>query len=446
MGTNEKNMTAGSPGKLIITFAIPLMLGNIFQQFYTMADTMIVGQVVGVEALAAVGAGDWLVWLVLGIMTGITQGFSILVSQYYGAGEKENLKCAVAKSYIMTALLSVIVLAVSEGAVYHVLLFLQTPDNVIDLTMLYLRLIFAGVPIIAAYNIFAAILRALGNSRSPLIAMTVAAVINVGLDLLFVAVFGWGVAGAAIATVIAQGFSALYCLLVLRKIRDIRLEKEDFYRQPSMSLQLLKLGTPLAIQNVIISVGGLTVQYVINGYGFLFVAGFTATNKLYGLLEMAAISYGYAIVTYVGQNLGARKIDRIRKGVRSSMLLSLLTSLIISIAMFLFGKNILSLFISGEPQQTKEVLAIAFKYLSIMAAMLWVLYFLYVYRSALQGLGDTLMPMVSGMAEFVMRISAALILPHFIGQDGIFFAEIAAWSGATVILCISYYVRMHKYH
>ena len=164
MGTNEKNMTTGSPGKLIITFAIPLMLGNIFQQFYTMADTMIVGQVVGVEALAAVGAGDWLVWLVFGIMTGITQGFSILVAQFYGAREKENLKCAVAKSYIMTALLSVIVLAVSEGAVYHVLLFLQTPDNVIDLTMLYLRLIFAGIPIIAAYNIFAAILRALGSS------------------------------------------------------------------------------------------------------------------------------------------------------------------------------------------------------------------------------------------------------------------------------------------
>jgi putative MATE family efflux protein len=308
MGTNEKNMTTGSPGKLIITFAIPLMLGNIFQQFYTMADTMIVGQVVGVEALAAVGAGDWLVWLVFGIMTGITQGFSILVAQFYGAREKENLKCAVAKSYIMTALLSVIVLAVSEGAVYHVLLFLQTPDNVIDLTMLYLRLIFAGIPIIAAYNIFAAILRALGNSRSPLIAMTVAALINVGLDLLFVAVFGWGVAGAAVATVIAQGFSALYCLMVLRKIPDIRLEKQDFYRQPAMSLRLLKVATPLAIQNVIISVGGLTVQYVVNGFGFLFVAGFTASNKLYGVLEMAAVSYGYAITTYVGQNLGAKNI------------------------------------------------------------------------------------------------------------------------------------------
>ena len=146
-----------------------------------------------------------------------------------------------------------------------------------------------------------------------------------------------------------------------------------------MTARLMKLGIPVVFQNIIIGVGGLVVQYVINGYGFLFVAGFTATNKLYGLLEMAAISYGYAIVTYVGQNLGAGRIDRIRKGVRSSMLLSLLTSLIISAAIFLFGKNILSLFISGEPQQTQEVLAIAFKYLSIMAAMLWVLYFLYVY-------------------------------------------------------------------
>ena len=413
MGTNEKNMTAGSPGKLIITFAIPLMLGNIFQQFYTMADTMIVGQVVGVEALAAVGAGDWLVWLVLGIMTGITQGFSILVSQYYGAGEKENLKCAVAKSYIMTALLSVIVLAVSEGAVYHVLLFLQTPDNVIDLTMLYLRLIFAGVPIIAAYNIFAAILRALGNSRSPLIAMTVAAVINVGLDLLFVAVFGWGVAGAAVATVIAQGFSALYCLLVLRKIRDIRLEKEDFYRQPSMSLRLLKLGTPLAIQNVIISVGGLTVQY--------------------------------AITTYVGQNLGAKKYQRIRKGVRSGTYMAVLTSVFISGMMVLIGRNILSLFVSGEPEQIRQVLDIAYKYLFIMAVFLWILYLLHVYRSAIQGLGNTLIPLASGIAEFVMRVSVALLLPKWIGEEGIYYAEICAWSSAAVLLIISYMILIRKY-
>ena len=413
MGTNEKDMTAGSPGKLIITFAIPMMLGNIFQQFYTMADTMIVGQVVGVEALAAVGAGDWLVWLVLGIMTGITQGFSILVSQYYGAREKENLKCAVAKSYIMTALLSVVVLAVSEGTVYHVLLFLQTPDNVIDLTMLYLRLIFAGIPIIAAYNIFAAILRALGNSRSPLIAMTVAAVINVGLDLLFVAVFGWGVAGAAVA--------------------------------PSMSLRLLELAVPLAIQNVIISVGGLVVQYVINGFGFLFVAGFTASNKLYGVLEMAAVSYGYAITTYVGQNLGAKKYQRIRKGVRSGTYMAVLTSAFISGMMVLFGRNVLSLFVSGEPDQTRQVLDIAYKYLFIMAVFLWVLYLLYVYRSAIQGLGNTLIPLASGIAEFIMRVSVALLLPKLIGEDGIYYAEICAWSSAAVLLFVSYMIIIRKY-
>ena len=432
MGTNEKNMTTGSPGKLIITFAIPLMLGNIFQQFYTMADTMIVGQVVGVEALAAVGAGDWLVWLVFGIMTGITQGFSILVAQFYGAREKENLKCAVAKSYIMTALLSVIVLAVSEGAVYHVLLFLQTPDNVIDLTMLYLRLIFAGIPIIAAYNIFAAILRALGNSKSPLIAMTVAALINVGLDLLF-------------ATVIAQGFSALYCLMVLRKIPDIRLEKQDFYRQPAMSLRLLKVATPLAIQNLIISVGGLTVQYVVNGFGFLFVAGFTASNKLYGVLEIAAVSYGYAITTYVGQNLGAKKYQRIRKGVHSGTYMALLTSVVISGVMVLFGRNILSLFVSGEPEQIRQVLDIAYKYLFIMAIFLWVLYLLYVYRSAIQGLGNTLIPLASGIAEFVMRVSVALLLPKLIGEDGIFYAEICAWTSAAVLLFISYMIIIRKY-
>ena len=181
-----------------------------------------------------------------------------------------------------------------------------------------------------------------------------------GLDLLFVAVFGWGVAGAAVATVIAQGFSALYCLMVLRKIPDIRLEKQDFYRQPAMSLRLLEVATPLAIQNVIISVGGLTVQYVVNGFGFLFVAGFTASNKLYGVLEMAAVSYGYAITTYVGQNLGAKKYQRIRKGVHSGTYMALLTSVMISGVMVLFGRNILSLSVSGEPEQIRQVLDIGY--------------------------------------------------------------------------------------
>lgn len=438
-------MTSGSPGKLILTFAIPLMLGNIFQQFYTMVDTMVVGQVVGVEALAALGATDWLVWLVLGVATGMTQGFSILVSQYYGAREWEKLKKSVAYSYVLTGVFAFLVLAVSQLAIHRVMIFLNTPENIVGMSMLYLRIVFCGIPVISAYNILAAILRAMGNSRSPLIAMILASVINVALDFVFVAGFGWGVAGAAIATVIAQGFSAVYCFCVLRKVDLLHLEKKHFRFDVGLIYRLLYLGAPIAIQNVIISIGGLVVQYVVNGYGFLFVAGFTATNKLYGVLELAAISYGYAMTTYVGQNLGAGEICRIKKGVFSGTVMALITSFMISVLMILIGRNILALFVSGDPGQVKQVLDIAYKYLFIMSCFLWTLYLLYVYRSAIQGLGNTVIPLASGIAEFVMRIGVALLLPKLIGQDGIFYAEICAWSGAALLLCVSYGWIIRKY-
>lgn len=438
-------MTSGSPGKLILTFAIPLMLGNIFQQFYTMVDTMVVGQVVGVEALAALGATDWLVWLVLGVATGMTQGFSILVSQYYGAREWEKLKKSVAYSYVLTGVLALLVLTVSQLVIHRVMIFLNTPKNIIGMSMLYLRIVFCGIPVISAYNILAAILRAMGNSRSPLIAMILASVINVALDFVFVAGFGWGVAGAAIATVIAQGFSAVYCFCVLRKVDLLHLEKKHFRFDGGMIYRLLYLGAPIALQNVIISIGGLVVQYVVNGYGFLFVAGFTATNKLYGVLELAAISYGYAMTTYVGQNLGAGEIRRIKKGVFSGTIMALITSFVISVLMILVGRTILAFFVSGDPDQVKQVLDIAYKYLFIMSCFLWILYLLYVYRSAIQGLGNTVIPLASGIAEFVMRIGVALLLPKLIGQDGIFYAEICAWSGAALLLCVSYGWIIRKY-
>lgn len=443
MSDKIHDMTKGSPGKLIILFAIPLMLGNICQQLYTMVDTIIVGQVAGVQALAALGAVEWIMWMVLGIATGATQGFSILISQHYGAKNWKDLKETVARSYILTAVIAVFLLIGSQLFARWILIFLNTPDNIIDMSLIYLRIIFCGIPVVAAYNIFASVLRALGNSRSPLIAMVIAAGINVVLDLLFVAVFHWGVAGAAVATVTAQGFSALYCFLVIRKIKIIQVHWSDFKRVPGLDGKLMKLGTPILFQNTIISIGGLVVQYVVNGYGFLFVAGFTATNKLYGVLEMAAISYGYAIVTYVGQNLGAGEIERIKRGVRNSTGLAFLTALMISCIMFLFGKNILSLFISGDPAQTGQVLAIAWKYLFIMACWLPILYFLYVYRSALQGLGNTFIPMLSGIVEFILRVGVAIFLPVLIGTNGIFYAEIAAWTGAAVLLVISYYKKIY---
>ena len=435
-------MTSGSPARLIMLFAIPLMLGNIFQQLYTMVDTIVVGQIVGVQALAALGAVEWVMWLVLGVASGMTQGFSILIAQYYGAREIKDLKKALAHSYILTAILAAAVLVISQAGAYGLLRFLNTPENIIGMSMSYLRVVFCGIPMIAAYNIFASALRAMGNSKTPLTAMILAAIINVILDILFVAQFHMGVAGAAAATVIAQSFSAVYCFLVLRKINIVKLEKSHFSKDTVLDKKLLKLGTPIVFQNVIIAVGGLVVQYVVNGYGFLFVAGFTATNKLYGLLEMAAISYGYAIVTYVGQNLGAKRPDRIKKGVRASAVIAAITSAVISVVMIFWGKTILSLFISGDPKQTQQVLEIAYRYLFIMACFLWILYFLYVYRSALQGLGDTVIPMMSGVAEFVMRVGVALLLPLAMGENGIFYAEITAWTGAAVLLAVNYYRRV----
>lgn len=445
MSAQVRDMTKGSPAKLILFFAVPLMLGNIFQQLYTMVDTIVVGQIAGVQALAALGAVEWIMWMVLGVSTGITQGFSILISQHYGAKKWDALKKTVAHSYLLTAVTAILLLIVSQLTARWILVFLNTPDNIIGMSLIYLRIVFCGIPIVAAYNILASVLRALGNSRTPLIAMIIASFINVILDILFVAVLHWGVAGAALATVIAQTFSAFYCFFVVRKIEIVHTCREDFAKIPGLNRKLFALGAPILFQDVIISVGGLAVQFVINGYGFLFVAGFTATNKLYGVLEMAAISYGYAIVSYVGQNLGAGEIRRIKKGVRASTVLAFFTSAVISILMFLFGKILLSMFISGDPEQAGQVLAIAWHYLSVMASCLSILYFLYVYRSALQGLGNTMIPMLSGIVEFFVRVGVALLLPRLIGQNGIFYAEIAAWTGAVILLASSYYVSIRKY-
>ena len=445
MTAKVRDMTKGNPGRLILMFAVPLMVGNVFQQLYTMVDTVVVGQVAGVQALAALGAVEWIMWMVLGVSSGITQGFAILMAQDYGARKWKQLKKTVAHSYVLTTITAVLLFLTSQIFAHWILSFLNTPDNIIGMSLLYLRIVFCGIPVVAAYNVFAGVLRSLGNSRTPLVAMVIAAGINIVLDLVFVAGLHMGVAGAALATVIAQCFSALYCFIIVRKIEIVHITREDFRAVPGLNRKLLSLGTPILFQDVIISVGGLAVQFVVNGYGFLFVAGFTATNKLYGILEMAAISYGYAIVTYVGQNLGAGQITRIKKGVHISGFLAFLTSAFISVMMFIFGKHILRMFISGDPAQTEQVLGIAWHYLSIMASVLCILYFLYVYRSALQGLGDTMIPMLSGVVEFFIRVGVALLLPKIMGQNGIFYAEITAWTGAAVLLAVSYYIRIRKF-
>ena len=430
MAAKVKNMTTGNPLSLIITFSLPLMAGNIFQQMYTVVDTMVVGKALGVDALAALGATDWLNWLVLGMIQGITQGFAILIARKFGAQNFEGLRKVVGSSVLLSVLWGLLFLGISQLAAKPVLLLLKTPQEILPWSLLYLRIMFAGIPIVMAYNLLACVLRSLGDGQTPLTAMVIASLLNIGLDLLFVLVFHWGIAGAAIATLIAQLISGIFCLLRLRKIEFMDMNREHFRLESATAKQLLNLGWPMAAQNAIIAIGGMIIQTVVNGYGVIFIAGFTATNKLYGILEMAATSYGYAMITYVGQNLGAQNMERIRKGMRCAVVVALITSAIIAAAMILFGKNIVGLFLSGSAQEVEAAMSVAYEYLVIMSICLPVLYILHVTRSAVQGMGNTVLPMVSGIAEFFMRTGGVLLLPLLLGQTGIFLAEVSAWAGA----------------
>lgn len=434
-----RQMTEGQPASLIFTFALPLMAGNVFQQLYTVVDTMVVGKALGVHALAALGAADWMNWMMLGIIQGLTQGFGILMAQHFGAGRADDLRRTVGCSVLLALISSFVLLGFGQIIARPVLLLLQTPQDIIDNSLLYLRIMYVGIPVVMAYNLSASILRSLGDGRTPLYAMIVAAVVNIILDLFFVLGLGLGIGGAAAATLIAQMISCIFCFYHIRKIDLLAMNRSDFLPQKGLSLHLLLLGTPMAFQNAIISVGGMIVQFVVNGFGVIFIAGFTATNKLYGVLEVAATSYGYAMVTYAGQNLGAGKIERIRKGMRAALLIALATSALIAACMLLGGKAILSCFISGTPEEFSQTLKIAYHYLAVMSICLPVLYILHVTRSAIQGMGNTVLPMASGIAEFFMRALSAILLPRLIGENGIFYAEILAWAGAVVILIISYF-------
>lgn len=444
MAARIQNMTQGRPGKLIFAFAMPLMVGNVFQQLYTVVDTMVVGKYLGVGALAALGAADWMNWMMLGIVQGFTQGCAILMAREFGAGNYPRLRDVIGNAGVLSVLFSLLLMGLGQLAARPVLVLLQTPGDILGDALLYLRVMYLGVPVMMAYNLLACVLRSLGDGKTPLQAMAVASATNIVLDLLFVMVFQWGIAGAAAATLIAQVVSGLFCLYHIGKLELLRLSKANLRLQRETAPHLLGLGFPMAFQNCIIAVGGMIVQFVVNGSGVIFIAGFTATNKLYGVLEIAATSYGYAMITYVSQNLGAGQYRRIRQGTRAALAIAAATSLVIAAVMLAFGRAILNCFISGTPQEVEQAMETAYFYLAVMSAGLPVLYVLHVMRSAVQGMGNTALPMVSGVVEFIMRTATALYLPLAVGETGIFFAEPAAWVGADVVLVCSYCIVAGK--
>ena len=439
-----RNMTEGRPARLILGVALPLMLGNIFQQMYTVVDAQIVGSVIGVSALAAVGAADWFNWLFIGLLQGFAQGFAIPIAQAFGANDHPRLRKYAGNALFLSAVTAALTTLAALLLIQPVLGLMNTPEAIRPTSNTYLTILFAGLPVVMGYNLLAGVLRSLGDGKSPLYAMIVASIVNIVLDLLFVAAFGWGVGGAALATIMAQGCSLLFCLYRLSRISFIRPSKQDIRPDGKVCGHLIRLSLPVAFQNAVIGVGGMIVQSVANPLGVTFIAGYTATNKLYGLLEIAAVSYGYAISTYTGQNLGAQKYDRIRGGVHTAVIMGVITSMIIALFMLIFGRSIIGSFISGTPEEVEAALGIGWEFLQLMSLSLPILYILYIYRSAQMGMGHTLMPLLSGMAEFVMRTGAALMLPAIIGYSGVFWAEVLAWLGADCFLIPGYYWALHK--
>lgn len=438
------DMTRGKPLRLLISFALPLMLGNVFQQLYTVVDTAIVGQV-SMDALAALGTVDWLNWMLLGIAQGFTQGFSVRIAQKFGEGNEEGLRQTVGQSALMSAGIALACTLGIQLMLPLVLELLRVPGELKPMATLYTRILMAGLPVVVFYNYCAAVLRAVGDSRTPLIAMVAAALTNIVLDCIAVFWLGWGIAGVAAATVAAQCLSGIICAVKIARSSQLRFRKCHLKPKKRDCRDLAAIGSPIAAKNMIIAVGGMVIQRYVNGFALSFIAGFTATNKLYGLLEIAALSYGYAVTTYVGQNYGAGRTDRIRKGIRSAVLLSLATSVVIAGIMLLLGRQITMLFISGEdPMMIAAAGETAYAYLCVMSICLPVLYLLYVFLSALQGIGRTVDTMISGIIEFFLRVGLAILVGHLGYAAGLYGAEVSAWFGAAVYLAISYFRGMRK--
>ena len=437
-------MTEGKPVRLIVTFAFPLMIGNIFQQLYSVADSMIVGKTLGVAALAALGASTWPNLIFLGVVMGLSQGISITLAHSFGRGDEVMLRKGFGNAIVLSAAFAACLLVTGEMLAPEMLMLLGTPEELIPQALVYLRISYAGIPVITAYNLLASTLRALGDSRTPLYAMIVASVVNIVLDLTFVCVFRWGIGGAAWATIIAQFFSALLCTPAIFRIRHLHIRRTDLVPDILLLRSVAVLSAPMMLQNFLIVVGGMVVQSVVNTFSVTFIAGFTAGAKMHGVLEIATSSFGFAMTTYVAQNLGAGRIDRIHEGVRSAFWAAIATACVIAAVMLLTGRMILSGFVSGTPEEIKATVDVAYRYLAIMCVCLPVLYLLYIFRSSTQGLGNTFLPMVSAFAELVMRIASALILARVIGETGLFIAEVAAWGGAVIELVFSYFYTIRK--
>ena len=438
----ENNMTQGSTAKHLLFFAVPVFLGSLFQQFYTMVDTMIVGRFVSVKALAAVGATNSITFLTIGFIIGITTGFGIQIAQSHGAQNIPQLKRAIGSSFILGGIFLILMTIGVTAGLKSILNLLHTPANIYTDSYRYILIYTLGLIGPMAYNLIASILRALGDSKTPLYFLVFSSILNIILDLTFILKFHWGVAGASFATVLSQLVSGIMCFLYATKHYELlKLTKEYFIPDFSLWKRMMSMGIPMALQYCVTALGAMVLQTKTNAFGYIAVAAFTAANKLESLSVQPFIALGSAVATYTGQNLGAGRFDRIRTGAKVGFLYTLVISLALGIFIHLTGSSIVQLFLSTDtPEVIPQILEYAHMYLLLMILCYVPLGMIFLYRNAMQGMGNGFIPFLGGILELICRSIAALFLTGPFGFWGIAAAGPLAWIGAGIPLCIIYHI------
>ncbi len=437
-----KDLTEGSPIKLMILYGIPVLIGNLILQIYNFADTFIVGRSLGTNALAAVGTTGAMFFLIIGFVIGITSGFSVYISQCFGAKDYTEMRKAIFNAFFLWIVMDIIITVSSCLLIGPLLRLINTPESIYKDAHTYIFTIFAGLTVMLFYNALASILRALGDSKTPVYFLIISSILNIGLDLLFIIVFGWGVFGAAFATVLSQFVSVIMCIVYIRrKFPILKMEKENMILDKIIMVKHLSIGLPMAFQFSITAIGIIILQSAVNLFGEDHIAAFTAANKVEQLIVQVGATCGVTIATYVGQNIGAGRIDRIKKGVNQMAVLTVVLAIVCCGFIYFFGKQVCSLFIpAGYP----EVIQATEVYLNSIMWFFPPLFLIFVFRNALQAMGKTLVPLLVGFLELITRSIVAYTLPSILGFRGVCLAGPFAWVVAGMTLTFAYYYIFHK--
>ncbi|KQP74156.1 MATE family efflux transporter [Microbacterium sp. Leaf288] len=434
-------LTTGRPWRVILLFSVPLLIGNVVQQLYHFVDAVVVGRQLGVDALAAVGATGSMLFLLLGFAWGLTSGFAIPTAQAFGARDYAAVRRSVAAGTILTGICTLLLTVGAPLLTAPLLELLQTPAELMDDAIVFAQISFLGAGAMMFFNYLSAIIRAIGDSRTPLVFLTLACVLNVALVIVMVGPLGWGVGGAALATVVSQAISVLLCLeFVRRRMPVLHVRRGDWRVSRAELAEHLRLGLPMGFQASIIAIGTLSVQVALNELGADAVAAYTAASRVDGLAVALLQSLGLAVSMFVAQNHGGGRPDRIRRGVVEATWMSVGAAIVLGALLIAFGAMTVRLFID---EGSAEVVDLAAQMLAINGATYWILGILFVLRGALQGLGHTLIPTVTGVIELVMRVGAAVVLGSIFGFIGVAASNPLAWLGAVVVL-VPAYIHAHR--